>query len=606
MRTGLFVAAVSIALGGTANAEAPATERQAGSITVWDTGTPSANALSPTALSGKNDWSLVKTGVFKGDAVVSNGWIAAVVRQQDSAIEVSAVKPDGAISRIRCRLQTDAGVPAVRVDRLTLVEQSRGSATLEVVFKTAAGASVGGKVRIKKGDVAVQFEPLAGAGKLCIECASRFVVLPDFFADDIVLDATHLPVAAAELPTENFLLQLTANGDAIAMCVFENRKQDAKVFVEGNDQSRVVSRSEIEFEGKPVWVALLEAPQIWHTHNIKAEDTDKIVPLDWKMPFRAQWRVDFPVAKDLMDSWQMLLQDKENGSYIKPSTLGSGEQSVPSTRKRWNTVLGSFPYPCWSDPEGKGYFQPLKSKKLKFEGSAVIYPVNRVAKTPLDAFTAVDVMRSTLGVGPCQHILDLEGQRIEYRGMATCASRDKLVAMFKKNEQVGKQAEVEKTLDDALAFVTHIRGRIVRYVEFGHRMRDYLAEQKTAHPELTDFIKEMETLNAMIDARFARRAAKIQTPAYVAKMNDEFRKTALGPDVADPAKRCKEYGDALVEIGDNQDELSGECRYAIKTLRQRAGIAVALDPRVAPIAAEIRKRTQEALRNTANHESKEH
>ena len=29
---------------------------------------------------------------------------------------------------------------------------------------------------------------------------------------------------------------------------------------------------------------------------------------------------------------------------------------------------------------------------------------------------------------------------------------------------------------------------------------------------------------------------------------------------------------ALVEVGDNQDELSGECRWVVKALRQRAGI----------------------------------
>ena len=44
----------------------------------------------------------------------------------------------------------------------------------------------------------------------------------------------------------------------------------------------------------------------------------------------------------------------------------------------------------------------------------------------------------------------------------------------------------------------------------------------------------------------------------------------------------------------------------VKTLRQRAGILMALDPRVAPIAAEIRVRTQEALRSPANHEGARH
>ena len=41
-----------------------------------------------------------------------------------------------------------------------------------------------------------------------MEAPCRFAVMPDFFADDIVVDATELPVAQADLPSDNFLLHL--------------------------------------------------------------------------------------------------------------------------------------------------------------------------------------------------------------------------------------------------------------------------------------------------------------------------------------------------------------------------------------------------------------
>ena len=256
----------------------------------------------------------------------------------------------------------------------------------------------------------------------------------------------------------------------------------------------------------------------------------------------------------------MLLQEKAGSQYEKPSFLGSGGDRIPSSRRRWNTVLGEFSYPCWSDAERKGYLQPLKSEVLKFQGTAVIYPINRVKQTPLDAYTVVDVMRNTLGVGPCQHILDLEGQKIEYKGMATCAARDKLTGIYQNKQQKEKRTETDKTLDDALVFVKHIRGRITRYVEFGHKMRDYLADQKRAYPELKEFITEMETLNYEIDNRYSRRQEVIKTPDYVAKMNEDFRKNVLDNDGPDALKLCKKYAEALVEVGSSQDELSGECR----------------------------------------------
>jgi hypothetical protein len=590
--------------------KAPAVKPKAGMM-VWDTGKPAAESLPAAALAGNNDWTAIpadkQVESFAGDAVLSNGRIVAVLRKQDSALEVHVVKPDGTVSRLRLRLQTAAGEPAVRLERMALTENTKGSVCLDAKFTTAKGAEVAGKFRIKRGDIYVQAEPGAGAGKLRVEAPGRFVVLPDFFADDIVFDAVKLPLKEVELPSENFVMHMLGKGESIAMCVFENRQQDVKVTLAGAGDQRQVTGSEIGFESKKVWVALMEAPGIWHTHEIKAEDAGKIIPLEWSMPFSAQWRVDFPKANDQTDSWEMLLQEKKDGRFTKPSWLGSGgDNTLPTNRKRWNTVLGEFAYPGWTEADAKGYLQPLKNKKLSFEGTAVLYPINRVKQTPLEAYTVVDVMRNTLGVGPCQHILDLEGQKAEYKGMATCEARDRLTAIYEKKQQKEKSADADKILDDALTFVKHIRGRITRYVEFGHKMQDYLAEQRKIHPESADFITEMEQIIATIDKRVAARKADIRTPDHVAELNEDFRKNVLSYEGADALTRCKKYAEALVDVGDNQDELSGECRYAIKSLRQRAGILMALDPKVAPIAAEIRARTQEALRNPANHEGARH
>jgi hypothetical protein len=579
-------------------------------IAVWDTGRPAAEALAPAALAGTNDWTIIplgKTGDrFKGDAVLSNGRIVAVLRKQASAVEVQTVKLGGTPVRLKLRLLTAKGEPAARLERVAVVENTRGAACLEATFQTANGTGVAGKFRIKRGDVSVQAEPGTGASKLRVECPGRFGVLPDFFADDITFDATRLPLDAVELPSENFVLHLAGKGDAIAMCVFENRQQDVKVTLSGRGDRRLITGSETGFEGKKIWVALLEASQIWHTRELDSADTGKVLPLDWKMPFPAQWRVDFTRSDDLTDSWEMLLQEQKDGEYIKPSWLGSAEETIGRDRNRWNTVLGEYPYPCWSDPNRRGYLQPLKSNVLHLRGPVVVYPINRVTRTPLDIYTVVDVMRNTLGVGPCQHILDIEGQKSEYKGQATCSVRDILTPIYERKEQKTKRAEIEKTLDDGLTFVKHIRGRITHYVAFGKMMQKYLADQKEAHRELSESIAELERLTREIDSRVAAYGDKIKTPEHVARMNEGFRRYVLDDDGPDALKQCQAYTEALVEIGGNQDELVGECRWVVKALRQRAGILIALDPRVAPIASEIRARTQEALRNPADHEGARH
>jgi len=540
---------------------------------------------------------LVKPGetpaAFKGDAALSNGRLTLVIPKSGSGAEIRVGNATRAVLHL-------GGV--ARIDHVAVAEYGKGGATLEI-----GNAKVRAKLRVKKGDVTVEVQPGEGAEKLSVDCPSRFIVLPDFFADDIVIDARKLPAASVEIPSENFILQLAGKGDAIVMSVFENKEQDVRLSLMGAGNDRVAAGSEIEFgKGRKIWVSVLEAPQIWHVREIDAADAGKTLPLDWKMPFPAAWRCDLTRANDLADSWEMLVQKDKDGDYLKPSWMGGGPEKMPVTRKRWTTVLGSFLYPVWSDADHHGFIQPLKHDRLAFKGPAVIYPVNRLNETPLEVFTVIDLVRNTLGAGPCEYLLDLEGNRSEYKGRATCSSRDVLTGIYKEGQQKAKRAEVEKVLQDDLIFVKHIRGRITRYVEFGHQIRATLAEQKKAHPELKEPIGELEKIAEEIDVRFAAREEKMKTPDHVAKMNDDFRRDVMDYEGPDALDRCKKYAKALVEIGDNQDELSGECRWVVKALRQKAGLLMAADARMAPIAADLRARTQEALKNPAGHEGNRH
>jgi hypothetical protein len=587
-----------------------ATGAGSGALAVWDTQQQSSEPLSGAALGAKNGWSKIApqqtAASFAGDAVLSNGRITAVVRRRGSAVEVYSEGDQGPVFRLRLVLETPVGEPTKELDALQLIENTRSAAGLRVSWKTAPGEPVAGQFRIQRGQVFVQTEPGAGAGRLRTECPGRFVILPDFFADDILVDARRMPLSGMEIPSDNFVLHLAGKGDAIGMCVFENRQQDVRVALAGEGKDRVITGSEIGFEGKKIWVAVLQAAGIWHHREVEADDAGEVLPLDWTMPFPAQWRVDFTRSDSLTDSWEMLLQEKKNARYVKPSWLGGREETLNLNRWRWNTYLDTFSYPCWSDHERQGYLQPIKKELVQFQGPAVLYPVNRVKDTALDAFTVVDLMRNTLGNGPCEHVLDVEGQRTDYKGRPTCGVQGLLEEIYSAHLQKKKRPEVEKHLEDGLAFVTHIRSRITRYIEFGHKMRAYLAEQKKEHPELANPLTELDRIVERIDTHVAPETAKIPKPDYVVRLTEDFRKNVLDYDGPDALERCKQYGKALTDIGGNQDELVGESRWVARTLRQRAAVLVAQEARLAPIAAEIRARTQEVLRNPAGYEWSRH
>jgi len=617
-------------------------------LAVWDTGTPSADTLTPSSIDAKAGWKLFADDsppAFQGDAVIANTRLLAVARKQSNGMEVYSLASGKPI--LRARLVPSLGA---NIERVALVENTKGAVALEIATKIGTA-----RFRLKKGDLFIETQAISGITTLRVECSSRFAVLPDFFADDILFDARKVPVDRVELPSENFFLHFTGKQDAIVMNVFEHRNQDVRVTLAGKGDERVISGSEIDFgkKGNKIWIAVLEGAGMWHTSNVTPTDAKKIMPLTWKMPFVAQWRVNFTRKDGLTDSWDMLLPDKEGKGYVKPSWLaqdgsisaatrtktgeidrdayrpgGPASDRLGPERKRWTTVLGQVQYPCWSDATGQGFVQPLLHKKLTFDGPVLVYPLTRLADTPIQAYTPVDVVRNTLGVGPCQHLLDVEGQKQEHVGRATCHVRTLLTETYGAGLQKSKRREIESYLGDALDFVTHIRNRILAYVAFGKELRQYIAEQRKVHPELKEKLDDLEALVREIDERVEPRMAAIlrhptlrriadtvaarkedpTPPALADQLNRNFITAGLvGYTGDDWRERIKlEYTDPMTTIGGQQDEMVGECRWVVKALRQRAGILMATDPRLAPIAAEIRARTQKMLRGGAAYEGARH
>ena len=577
-------------------------------VSIFDTGAPSAAALASEAVAKKAGWTKVPDAradyAFKGDAVLANDRLAVVFRRGAAGAEVYALSGRGPV--MRAVLAPSAGsTAAVRLASAAVARNAADGAAIEAAFKTADGKTLGLCCDLQMGQVFLKTEPRAGAKALRVEAPCRFTVLPDFFADDIVIDAGWMPDAASELPSENFVLHLLGAGEAILMTVSADRDEEVRAAFSDVGDRRVLTRTEVPYgKSAKTWVAVLEEPGIWHQRDVAKEDTGKTVRLDWKAPFGAQWRVDWRQADQLTGSWEMITQ-KSGGEFEKPGVFGS-PSTIPADRKRWTTVLGQFLYPCWIERDGQACLQPLKSKVVRFEGPALIYPINRVKATPLDVFTVADIARGTLGVGPCEYILDVEGQGSQYKGRATCSARDALRPIYAAKQQKAKRAEIEKVLDEVMVFVRHIRGRVEQYVEFGHKTQAYLQEQKRSQPGLAGFAAEMEPLCKAIDVYVANRKDEIKTVDYTQAMADQFRKTMLDYEGDDASAKCVKFTEDLVKIGGAQDELVGECRLATKIIRQRAGLAMAMDPKATAAATEIRRRCQEVLRNAAGHEGARH
>jgi Carbohydrate binding domain len=576
-------------------------------VRVFDSGTPSPGPLSPALLAKRDGWTEILedelSHKFKGDAVVLNNSIALLLRHGARGAEVYSLGPDA--PSMRAVLTPTVGTNSSTLSGFKLVENTAGAAAADVAFTAADGRAIALRYTLKFGQPVVLTENRNGATGLRVDAPCRFALMPDFFADDIVVDAAELTAAETDLPSDNLVLHLLPDRQAMVMAVVKTAEEDVHIDLSGEGDERMIRSSSIRYgkDGK-IWVAVLAGREIWHRQDITREQAAEVIRLDWTAPFQAQWRTDWRREEGLMDSWDMLNQ-RPDGGFVKYGVFGAPDL-IPPDRKRWTTVLGNFSYPCWLDKDGRGWLQPLKSSALHFQGPAIIYPLNRVPATGLDDLTVVDIVRNTLGVGPCEYILDVEGQQSQYKGRATCAVRDALNPIYSQNQQKQRREEIERILQDVVIFIRHIRGRITGYVDFSHETLAYLEQQALAHPDLAGPLAELEKTARVIDAKLAARKNEIKTPEDAAAMVEEFRKSVLDYEGDDALAKCKEFTEAWVKIGGNQDELAGECRWVVKMLRQKAGLLTAADPRMADVAKEIRRRTQVVLRNPAIHEGARH
>src|SRR6185437_86663 len=201
----------------------------------------------------------------------------------------------------------------------------------------------------------------------------------------------------------------------------------------GEGAARRVSAARIEFQGQPVYAGILEQKGIWRDQDASALPTYKPTTIEWKRPFEARWRGDFIVAPGhRLADWPT-----RNQSFDFKSTANAQSGSDPldarftaaTSSKRsdkwwekgvtwwekgdanapeiWQESLASFfIYPAVLKGDEVRlclYADKDKRKSAHVYQHVIIYPLGRVAATPLDVFTPIDLMRETLGQGPCEY-----------------------------------------------------------------------------------------------------------------------------------------------------------------------------------------------------------
>ena len=513
---------------------------------LFDTGSPSARPLSARSVEKKDGWKLVSEDdsahVFRGDAAFVNDRLAVVLRRQGPGAEVYSHTSAGTKARGVVMAAPGGAVSIAGIESLAIADNTPAAVELEVTHQADSGASCSASYRLTTGQAVLEMAPGAGADRLFVWCKPRYVVVPDFFGDDMVFTAETCDRDRYGLPAESFLIHLLEGGDAMLMCVWRSPRQGAHAVVVGDGSGRKLRACEVRGgDEASLWIALLEGESFWHEIP---PATGGSASTAWKPPFAAKWRCDFLAPG--------------------PFAMSTDHQQI--------------------DAEDEVRFEAIP------DGASVIaYPLDRNRSTPLTTFCAIDVLRNTLGVGPCQYILQTEGL-----ASATSPTPESVAAWVERQferDRAGDQSdEIARQLTAMVEHVRHAQGRIERYAALAAEVRRTCgAAESQASRALGGWLATLDRIDEALSV--ARDAPT--PPEVVAEVVPAIH-DLLGR--GDALEEYRAWAARLHEAGARQDGALSRCRMAVRWLAQQARMAATTDPAVAAPARQIAARAEQFLR----------
>jgi len=568
-------------------------------------------------------------------------------------------KAEGGGRRTELALLASGAAQSAPIGKVEVVKI--GEDDQESVLRVSAGTaeadfslSPSGFVKINPGKDAASVEVRTGA---------RYAVLPDVFANDVVFDPIHLAMPTLTVPAENFLLQFVEGGNTIVMCIWPGRlkqpdanaasgqvkddKQDPEPQVDlvfaGEGKARRISAARIEFQNKPVYAGILEQKGVWQDQDAGSLPPYDPIAITWKRPFEARWRGDFVVAEGQhLADWF----NTRNQSFDFRSTSNARKESADpldarffaaTSSKRsanwweqgvqwwekgdenkpqiWQESLASFfiyPAVFKGDESRLCLYTDKKARnKPHVYERVIIYPLGRVAATPLDVFTPVDLMRETLGQGPCVYILDLAGIKPRQAGgdrptlaYATCGLWDDhikpIIGNLKKEPDGTFEPLDEKTkthlsqaLEDMWYFVHAIHDRLREYQKWGGDAAAFCKQESARNPKLTPIADQALAQLGRLNSDLGRH--KFDGPGSEAYWKDripELIQMVQADNYADVGTIGK-----IRDLGNEQDERVSRCRQYVKAVLQEIVFQDTSTPGARAFVAELRDRCHRMLRN---------
>jgi hypothetical protein len=602
----VLVATVVMGLGfsNVGRAQPPAA---AHAVTLWDTGVPLGD---PINLADRTAWKVVPPNLlmleddpqralsspayygreyeFQGDAVIENSYLTAVMWASKGKVVIYSKNS-----------QFEIGHWDMTLGPCTILQNTGDEVILEVAFRGPAvetavlAFSKTPIIEIRPGEAEAALTPLLKRvgvhvmAAIRVRCPVEYGIVPGFIGDDLVLAPSQYPSDnALSLPSENIFLGLLKGENSVLVITWPTTEQQITRLGLGEQgqKGRLFESVYLDSRGQPIYVALVEAPGIWHREPLDASYLEKDVASQWKKPFPAKW---------VTQLWEGDVRTTYTFREAPPGTI-------------WRAVGGWYNYPIWFDGDAAWFHL---GKKVLPKGESIMYCLEG-QDTPASVWTPVDIMKATLGRQACDSILDVAGRKLRthhrrgaagIRQAATCGCTAAIEAVFQAGQEMEKKDYIEGAVEDMVYFVTRHVQRLNEYRAFADGMSKFLEATASSRPELKAYLDPLAQIVRRIPGEYNVQRENIKSLEYAAELS---RKTLALLQKKDPKNlpTCLDLGKAWRGMGGAQDGLLGEYHIIVRRLFQEAGYGCLNQPRAVDVAREIRRRCRQCLRNPDGYE----
>jgi hypothetical protein len=534
----------------------PAAERAAVKVSYADKG------LTPYALAGT--------------PVLASSHLVAAVRAKDGAVIISSVQSSGLKPRCAIVPSVDLAAP-----KCTLVETNGRTGV-----RVASGAGNRSYVAWLRPNGLITIEAKQVPRFQVQDCRLRYGLLPSFAGTDIIYAPQKLNGKQVCVPSTQWFVGLVDGCDSMLVAVWESASQAVSLGLSGEGEQRLVDSLSIATDQHGFSLSLVEHPGLWHQEPLKEDWLGEYTPIGWERPFPARWMGHFFVSPG------------GEPSFREPYMGYSFPIACAKTRM-WGVWFEDWNhYPCFFD----GQRTVLHFEKTFVpQGDALIYFLEPAAA---DLLSPCEIVEQALGRDKAEALFSLDANQIRKLKYSTpdqfmydrpvCATTTRLSKI-----KQGDKATVGVNLATHLyEFIREIRGRVVQYGTCFSQVKDHLEGEAKAHPELRDYIAELEGLVTNAQAKSEEIYA---TPLSAVQQKTDAMKKLLQEGKGDGFD-CGNL-DVRGPAG-AQDDLCRRYNRVVMRLMQTAALKCGDSPAKAVIAIYIWDQSRAVLQQPTRWESR--